>query len=238
MAQQIFAVGSLIGPSVEVQQRRLDQIQRGSARRAGSPPAVPDRRVPGPGSAHGRNCETCAPRHRPGDPVASANTRHHLHQRIARHPQLQRFGHHTQRRHVGVGAGAEVVPVENLGQFLDHGIVESKIPGGVGEIRRDTAGRGQLIEDAEQIALAGGRRRQLLVADAAGIARTGSAATGATSPARNLHRLDDAATPPRRTNECGPQSHRPQRPVCPDSRARPCPSCYRGCAALIHLSTA
>jgi hypothetical protein len=29
MAQQIFAVGTLIGPSVEIQQRRLGQLQHG-----------------------------------------------------------------------------------------------------------------------------------------------------------------------------------------------------------------
>ena len=88
---------------------------------------------------------------------------HYLHQGVARHSERQCFGQQTQRGNIGLGAGPDVFPLENFGQFPHHRVVETELPGDVGEIRGGVTWRFQLLENAEQIALAGGRRRQVLV---------------------------------------------------------------------------
>jgi hypothetical protein len=48
-----------------------------------------------------------------------------LHQRITGHPQFQCFDKLMQSGDVRFSSGADVVPVENLGQFIDYRVVET-----------------------------------------------------------------------------------------------------------------
>lgn len=90
-----------------------------------------------------------------------------LQQDVAGHSQLHRLGQYAQRGNVGLGARPGVVPVENLHQFGDDGFGETELSGSIEEAHSATAARVELLVKAEQIALAGGHRCQLLGADAA-----------------------------------------------------------------------
>ena len=94
---------------------------------------------------------------------------HHLHQRVARHAQCEGFCHHMQRGNVCLGAGSDVVPAEDFGKFGHHIVIDTKLTGGSSEIGGGISGRMELVENSEQIALAGGHRRELIVADTAGL---------------------------------------------------------------------
>jgi hypothetical protein len=70
-----------------------------------------------------------------------------------------------QSGNIRLAPGADVVPAHDLGNFTDHAVVETYFAGGVDETYVGVAGGGQLVKYAQQIALAGNRRRQLIVTD-------------------------------------------------------------------------
>ena len=60
-------------------------------------------------------------------------------------------------------------PAEDFGKFGQHIVIDTKLTGGSSEIGGSVSGRMERGENFKQIALAGGHRSELIVADTASL---------------------------------------------------------------------